>query len=246
MATITTAVYKDTFSGWQIKIKDLKTTGKLKDNPLKLNTDHKSRTCNFKGCTNSIRFNRHSGLCDIHQTHQHDLLLEVEHSGHLLTSIPAHTEIIDQLMSWASTRNYNLTPLFSALSFNILGNIPDVSTLSGDIVHSGFKPPLLKDLLDKSISIIDVFLPETNNSSYQPLRTSKGDIPARVLAIVFTGLLVCEEANRGDRWFWRRIKNKEENTQMLGGAMALAYFAAKSFSWGVELGKAASKLTPRP
>jgi hypothetical protein len=157
---------------------------------------------------------------------------------------PLHLEIVDKLIEWAGTRNFNLTPLFQDISFNILGNIPDVSTLSGDTVHNGFAPPTLQNLVNDVILIVNNHLPDFNNSSYQPLSTKQGLIPARILALTFAGLVLCEEANRGDPWFSRIIRKEEFQTEMLGGAMPIGYFAARMFPWGIEIGKAAFRFVP--
>lgn len=229
--------------GWEIKIADRGVTGLNKPNPNKYNLTGTSNTCEVNGCLGTYRRNRQSGLCDVHQSHNHDLYLELTNPTGLNVSAPAHKDIIDALIDWSTTRNYNLTPFFSSLSFNTLGNIPDVTTLSGDILYPGMTFPTLSDSFDMLVSVTNVFFNIHNNSSYQPLHTPKGDIPAIVLVYTLIGLLICEEANRGDRWFWRIILNDEKKTTQLGAAMPIAYFAAKSFPWGVEMNKSSRNLT---
>lgn len=228
---------------WTISIRDNTRNGRFQENPNKLNYEQNSNRCHFQRCTNTFRINRMSGLCDTHAEHRHDLYLELSDPTGQIVQAPSHKDIIDSLILWAKPRNFDLVPLFEAMSFNVLGNIPDVSTLARDVLHTGFTPPLLQDLLNDIAFVVNEFLPDFNNSSYQPLRTRRGDIPARILALTFAGLILCEEANRGDRWFSRMIRRDESQTTMLGGAMPLAYFAAKSFRWGVELGKASHNLT---
>ncbi|MCP9750452.1 hypothetical protein EGI32_05660 [Ferruginibacter sp. HRS2-29] len=179
----------------------------------------------------------------------HDLHLSLSNSvGGGTTDVPMHQDIVDSLISWAKPRNFDLNPLFELMSFNALGNIPDVSTLAGDNLHVGYTPPMLQDLLDEMIKVVDNFLPSTNNSSYQILTVGTGvnkrELSARILALTFAGLVLCEEANRGDRWFSRTILKDETKTTMLGGAMPIAYFAARTFNWGVEFGKASRNLVP--
>jgi hypothetical protein len=246
MPLISNTNYTDGHSGWSFTIIDKGVSGRPKFNPTKLNLRGLHKSCQYNECKAVIRSNRKSGLCDLHQSHAHDLLLKLRDPSNKQINIPSHIEIIDQLIKWAKTRNYDLTPLFSALSFAILGNIPDVSTLAGEIKHSNFNPPSIQTLLDETILVVDRFFPESNNSSYQPLSTTKGSIPARILAMTFAGLILCEEANRGDRWFWRQICKDEAKTEFLGGAMPIAYYAAVSFPWGLEIGKASSRLTPSP
>ena len=245
MPTIPTASITDPKSQWQIIIRDLVTPpARFHANKNKLNFQQINTSCGFTGCTTTFMRTRTSGLCDIHEIHQHSLFLELQNPQHNIINAPTHTDIVDKLIDWAGTRNFDLLPLFKDISFNILGNIPDVSTLSGDTSHAGFTSPTLQTLVDEIILLINKHLPDFNNSSYQPLITNKGLIPARILALTFAGLVLVEEANRGDRWFNRIIRKDETKTSLLGGAMPIGYFASKMFPWGIELGKAAKLLVP--
>jgi len=220
---------------WEISIKDNGTAGRNKFNPNKLNYLADDRTCKIVGCGNQFRINRSSGLCINHVDHKHDLLLELKNNG-VPVGAPTHKEIVDALVKWSITRNYNLAPLFSSLSFNVLGNIPDVTTLAGEVTHLGTPSlPDLEDLFDNLVEVTENFFPEGNNSSFQPLITSKGDFPAIVLAQIYVGLLLCEESNRGDRWFCRMVRQEESRTTQSGAAMSIGYFAKKTFPWGVEM-----------
>lgn len=243
MPAIPRAPYTDIKTNWSIEIKDLLLAGRNKINPLKLNLQQSDRTCKYQGCIGTFLRTRTSGLCDTHLNHQHDLFLDVFLNGNHVSS-PTHADIINHLITWAKSRNYDLMNFFKDCSFSILGNIPDVSTLSGDVIHAGFTPKSLDDYLDICIKCVDRHFPVDNNSSYQLLSVKGINFPARVLAIILVGLLLCEETNRGDRWFWREIVKQEEKTQFLGGAMPIAYFASMSFPWGMEIGKAAPKFVP--
>ena len=232
-------------NGWSIDISDKFPSNRNHENTNKYNWLQNDRVCKYNGCTNTIRVNRLSGLCDIHKNHLHDLFLEVRNPTGLIITPPRHKDIIDALMLWASTRNFSLDAFFSELSFHILGNIPDVTSLSGDIILSTYPTiPTLTHIYHPLNLIIDKYFPADNTSSYQELYTSAGNMSAIFLANIFVGLLICEEANRGNRWFSRNIINDETKTDQLGAAMPLAYYAAKSFRWGVELNKnVAHKLT---
>ena len=223
--------------GWRITISDNGILGRNKENPNKLNYQQSTRTCMYQNCNNTIRINRTSGLCDEHKKHQHDLLLKLENPNGAIVSVPSHQDIIDALMTWSLTRNFSLNTFFSNLSFNILGNIPDVSTLAGEVVHPRIELRTLEEIYTSLSPIIHTYFPEDNTSSYQNLSTSRTDISAIVLANVFVGLLICEESNRGDRWFCRNVMRNESKTSQLGAAMPIAYYAAKSFPWGVEMNK---------
>lgn len=233
-------------SAWSIKIEGNGIKRKL--NPCKYPSPAPSRDCQIPHCKGTIRINSPSGLCSVHKTHTADLVLSVSHSGTLLVKVPTHAEMIEQLIDWAQTRNYKLEPFFESLSFNILGNIPDVSTLDGRTRLSSSSTTNLPLFYQKHVlNVINQFFPSSNNASYQVLKTkiSTGvieEIPARVLALIFASLVFCEEANRGDRWFYRTIVKDESRASLLGGAMPIAYFAARQFNWGVEMKQVIKKL----
>jgi hypothetical protein len=234
---ITTFTHTDAVaSNWAIQISD---TGiRLKLNPCIYNSRSTLTNCQIKGCTGSFVKRRKSGLCDVHKTHTSDLFLDVLHSGSVVSK-PSHVEMIELLLDWAHSRNYRLEPFFESLSFNVLGNIPDVTTLDGMSPlssRSNINLSIPSLFNSHALKVVDQFFPENNNASYQLLITkAKLEIPARILATVFASLVFCEEANRGDRWFYRTIVGDETKTKILGGAMPLAYFAARRFNWGVEM-----------
>lgn len=243
---IPNAIIIDPNSTWQIRIRDLTAPGtRFHLNNNKINYTQTANQCAFVGCTNVISKRRTSGLCNIHQIHQHSLFLELDRPGAGMGNAPLHIEIVDKLVDWAKTRNFDLIPLFSDISFNILGNVPDVTTMAGETIHTGFTVPAFQNIVNDVVLIVNKHLPDFNNSSYQPLLTKRGLIPARILALTFAGLILCEEANRGDRWFNRIIRKDEAQTELLGGAMPIGYFAAKMFPWGIEIGKAAGRFVPR-
>ncbi len=226
---------------WEVTISD---NGALsKENPNKIDFNSESRVCLFNECNEVIRINRTSGLCDLHQFHQHDILLSLKDPNGINHSVPAHIDIIDCMIDWAKTRNFDLKAFFENISFSILGNVPDVTSLANDVSYEGVFIPDLASVFNTSIIVAENHFPVANNSSYQPLLTRTGQIPIIVLAHVFIGLIVCEEANRGDRWHCRVVRRDEKQTSQLGGVMPLAYYAAKTFSWGIEMGKASRLLT---
>jgi len=230
-------------AGWSLNVSD----GGLrnKKNPNLLDFNRISRECLINGCDSIINVRRGSGLCDDHLYHQHDLLLTLVDPDGAKQSIPSHHDIINCMIDWSSTRNFYLSPFFEKLSFAILGNVPDVTSLSGEVNYNCIHVPSLKDVFESSIEVVEQIFPVDNNSSFQPLSTPKGDIPVIVLAHVFMSLVICEEANRGDRWHCRIIRKVESKTTQLGGAMPIGYFAARTFNWGVEMKNVARNFTPR-
>lgn len=237
------ASYEINIDNFIIRLSDNFTDGRFQENPNKYNLDRNINICKINGCNNTFNRNRQSGLCDDHQLHEHDLFLEVLNTvDRSPYSFPTHKEIIDALMDWSSTRNFSLNTFFSKISFNVLGNIPDVTSLSGDIEYTeDIIIPTIEDIFTSLLPIIYETFPLNNTSSYQKLKTNRGNISAISLAHIMVGLLICEEANRGDRWFFRNIIKDESKTSYLGAAMPLAYFATKTFSWGVEMNKKVSR-----
>lgn len=227
---------------WEILISDA--GAKKKKNPNKFNYQSITRECMLIGCSKKIKINRTSGLCDKHEFHQHDLLLSLKDpTGEAILPVPSHMDIIDCMIEWAKSRNFNLNTFFENVSFSILGNIPDVTSLSSEVNHGSIIVPILKDVFNTSINVAEKFFPVANNSSHQPLLIRSRNIPIIVLAHIYIGLIVCEEANRGDRWHCRVVRKDESKTSQLGGAMSIAYYASKSFNWGIELGKSSKLLT---
>ena len=225
---------------WTLRITD--NGKKLKDNPIKYYFDETSRSCRREGCGKKLRANSR-GMCDTHQIHEHDLLLVLEDDSGNKLKVPAHKNIIDCLLEWSRPRNFDLIPFFEDISFSILGNVPDVTSMAKKVRYDNITVPSLQDVFDNAIGIAEKYFPESNKSSFQTLKVKDDDIPIIVLSHIFIALTVCEEANRGDRWYHRHVMGNESETEMLGGAMAIAYFAAVSFRWGMELGKASRKLT---
>lgn len=244
MPKIPTTKFTDQKTQWFIEIEDNGTTGRYKENPNKLNFDSNNKNCQYLNCTNTFIRTRQSGLCEDHKFHQHDLFLTLFDSSGVKVNSPRHDAIINNLIDWAKSRNFDLLPFFTDCSFTILGNIPDVSTLSHETPHKHFTPKPLNEYLAICLEVVDRHFPESNNSSFQLIQIKDIKYPARVLAITFVGLLLVEEANRGDRWFWREIAKDETRTNFLGAAMPIAYFAAMNFPWGMEIGKAAPKFIP--
>lgn len=230
--------------GWKISISDNGVTGKNKENKNKYNLISQEVECKIIGCGNTVRKDKQTGLCKIHMKHSHDLFLNVVDDCGNSFGAPAHKDIIDALLEWSQSRNFGLLPFFSDLSFNTLGNVPDVTVLAKEVlIDSSIKVPRVNEVFDLLEEVIERHFPLVNNSSYQPLMTKKGKVPAIVLAYIFAGLIICEEANRGDRWFCRMVIKDESKTTQLGAAMAIAYFATRIFPWGVEMNKSAWNLT---
>ena len=200
------------------------------------NPNKNSRKCHISGCATLIPMMRSSsGLCMNHRLHTDDLVLDVLFNGNSKL-FPGHIEIIELLIEWAHTRNYDLNPFFEELAFNILGNIPDSTTLNGDTALFNASNMSLQSLTQNyMLNVVDRFFPTSNSSSYQVLVSGQTEFPARILATIFAGLVLCDEATRGNRWFCRNVLKDESRTSELGGALPLAYFAARSFHWGVEM-----------
>lgn len=215
-------------------------------NPSKYNWERESNRCLIKSCKNEIHKNKLSGLCADHEYHVADLILHVsKHGKTAIKTLPSHSEIVERLVEWATPRNYPINRFFEELSINMLGNVPDITTLAGKSPLTKYAIPLDELVNTSVIQLVNAHFPTARSTSYQKLKTKAGEFPVRTLAIIFAGLVLCEEANRGDRWFCRNILGKEEKTTQLGGAMPIVYFAARQFPWGVEMKQVLGKILKR-
>lgn len=233
--------YSYNIGDWDIKISD--SGGLNKKKPNKLDFNKLTRECLFIGCNEVIRINRTSGLCNLHEFHQHDLLLEVSQDTGTVLFKPVHKEVIDSMMAWAKPLGYNLTPFFEKISTTIPGNVPDVTSLANDVYYPDHVIPHFKDVYLKSIKDLTLYFPNDESSLNQNVNFHSDIVSITTLSHILIGLIICEEANRGDRWHCKHIRNDEGLTTKLGGIMPIAYYATKSFNWGIEMGKAARLLT---
>lgn len=238
---------KNTQSLWTIKVvENLSAKRTLHENWNILNENRTSKICLFKGCSTILHSSNKRGLCQIHKIHQHTLVTELISNN--VNFLPVHLDIVDYLIEWSSRskRAINLQYIFIDIANNILGNIPDVTTLAGETTHNGISIPTLKSLINNISLLVDKHLPDSDSASYELVSTDKGQIPAKTLLLTFSCLMLCEEANRGDRWFNKVVRKNESLTQMLGGAMPIGYYAAKSFPWGIIMSKSSvRKFVPR-
>ncbi len=231
--------FQTTIDGWTIDITDTGT--KFKDNNTWLNHEQTSNQCNYGDCTETFMKTRMSGLCNTHKKHEHDLLLKLTSPDGTILE-PLHQHIIDALISATSNTNINLTNFFSKLSGAIIGNVQDVSTLAGKTVHTNTQTQTLTQIFTTIEPTIEEIFPDHNieNHTLQEIE-GIGNISLLALAKTMVGLLICEESNRGDRWFCENIINAPQRTTQLGAAMAIASFATKSFAWEVDFNKATSR-----
>ncbi|MEZ0233091.1 MAG: hypothetical protein ACAH12_09650 [Methylophilaceae bacterium] len=221
---------------WKVS---LSSNGKRKHKNLsKYNLDRSSNKCRIVGCINTFKTRgRMTGVCDVHKKHTSDLILTVSHSASI-ESLPGHIEIIEKLLEWSKSTNSPIDRFIEKLIKSIIGNIPEISTLAGMTPLSLEVNIDLKSLFEKHVvKVVDEFFEPDNLVSYLPLTTKKGTFPARILALALASLMFCEEANRGDRWFYRHILKDESKTTKLGGAMTVAYYAARQFKWGMDMQK---------
>jgi hypothetical protein len=203
---------------------------RLQKNLNRYNFDQKNAACVM--CGKKISRMRMTGRCDGHDKHTADIVLTVSN----IKGLPSHQEIIEQLIEWARNNSFPIDQFFHDLSFSILGNIPDVTILDGNTPFFSAPTMSMQSLLHAHvIPVVDKHFLPTNTGSYQTLPTKKGKIPARILALILAGLMFCEEANRGDRWFCRNVMKDESKTSQLGGAMPIIFFAASRFPWGVNM-----------
>ena len=224
--------------GCEIEISDVGQNPK--PNPNKYDFNQTSRVCLYKNCNKKISKSRKSGLCNEHQTHQHDLLLTLKPKDQ--NSIrPVHTEVIDDLVEWERIENFDLCHFIEDIKHRIIGNIPDVTSLASEVTYKSVKVPSLMNVFDSAVKVVQKHFSNQKELSSKIVSTKNGDIPIIVLATVFVGLIVCEEANRGDRWHCTFVRKDCRQIKNSGGMMPLMYYSSKKFTHDIEMGKSQKK-----
>ena len=207
-------------------------------NPNKYNWNQNSRQCHIAGCDNTFNRTRKSGLCNTHVLHTADLLLEVRKTGTDFGNPPAHFDILDKLLEWATTRHIHLETYVNRIAIKILGNIPDITILDGQHKNHLPTPLSIQDLVNTCVMPeIEALFSQSEQSWSSQTYTIRGTAyPVRILFIIFAGLMLCEESNRGDRWLYKHVLNMEDKVSQLGGAMPLTYLASRRYDWPITIG----------
>lgn len=224
---------RDSNTTWFHSIELQIPAGKSHPNPNKHNHDQQDSSCKVVGCTNIINKRKMSGLCKAHESSVSDLYLKL-YNGTTLHTAPRHLDIIDHLIQWSRDNEAfgRLNHFVHQLSFEICGNIPDVNILSNQIRGYSESTDAIQKCIDKCLIEVEKYLPKENLNSYSIIETKSYRIPVRSLATTFSLLVLCEEANRGDRWFSLKYLGGANKATSNGGLMPLMYYAIRTFGIG--------------
>lgn len=214
---------------------------KKHENKCSYNAHKTSKYCRLLGCNNTHR-NSQTGLCKTHRKNQWDIVIGLKFKNGTIKR-PSHTEVADSLIDWANQmgRQNDLRAFLSKLSISVLGSIPDTYTLAGLVQRDEpFSPPMLPELfethaLPAANELVD---PKQTTSFITISATLQGEefkVPVRALVLTFCWLVVAEEANRGTLRNHIRLGISKPGNAQMGGAMPIAYFATRFFTWGVDL-----------
>jgi hypothetical protein len=209
------------------------------------NPDGETVKCAIDGCTKMTR--ARSGVCTTHNTehqwmlHKRDWLARIIPPGgtrdEYLTNAPGFGDLSESLIRWAGEDRKKIDRLdeffFEAIDA-IPGEIPDSTSLQKGF--EGIEPNILspQDIITMTLKTVNRYFPknefmaeETENIEIVAGITKK--IPLRLVAsLLFLGY-VCEEANRGDRWY--KTKNGTPESIMYAGCfMSAGYYLYRRFT----------------
>jgi len=221
--------------GWEIRVEDHAEQGKLKENKNRYNHEGNYDTCRVRGCNVRLAWNSVIGRCKEHREHQNDLVLFLKRDNEEINYRPVHLSAIDALLHWADDNSISLSPLFSALSRSIIGQVQDVSILANVIEIDNVEPQSMDALFSTRFEEVNQIAADMDLDLDSELELDGHQVSLEVVIKVVTGLIVCEEANRGDRWFARELLGDAQLSTAQGGIMPITHFAVKSFDWGMEL-----------
>lgn len=227
--------YSKTLGNWILELEDLGTAGRNHLNPNRYNNDKSDYKCRVNGCSEDSHWLSLKGLCKDHKSHQHDLVLSLKQNSTTTDYKPTHVQIINSIFNWSSITGISVLELFESFSQSIIGEVQDVSIISGNVVIDSVTPQDLHELLNQRFDEIDEFLMERDIDESVEAECFGESIPITILFYTICALIVCEETNRGDRWFARYVLEDESLVRLLGGMMPLTYVASICFNWGFSV-----------
>ena len=235
--------YDATIDGWRIIIDDSGTI--FKKNVARYGEYEKPNTCVFKDCVTKRKVI--SGRCHKHQNHRYDAILKLTTPSNIILKPPSHGTIVKKLTDTCTDNEINIDKFYKFILPKVLGKIPDMTSHSRETILPKLKSgrsPIVKNHKVTFPRIISCAEKYFSNKNYKEFEITFGrkktdriteTITTRVLACIFSGLILCEETNRGDRWFCNKVLENANLTTQLGGIMPLRGYAATQYSWKVPL-----------
>lgn len=202
-------------------------------------------TCAVQGCTNTTR--ARSGVCNNHKKehewmqHKRDWLARIIPPGGLreehLTNAPGFGDLSESLIRWAGTdqsRIKRLDSFFMESMDKIPGDIPDSTSLQNALegIETNVMTP--QQIISMTLEIVNRFFPQNDfqGVDVENINIVTGiisRIPIRLVASLLLLGYVCEEANRGDRWYKTR-NGAPETIAYAGCFMSAGYYLYRRYT----------------
>ncbi len=203
------------------------------------NPKRKLIACAVPGC--HIKTRTYSGVCPSHRkehewmVHSVDWIARIIPPGGTrrayLTNAPRFGDLTESLWGWAKGNKENIdrvTGFFFDCMKQVPGRIPDATSLQSS--HEGKVKDTLtpKSIVSLTKTIVERHFPKKEFHHIQTkniniVRDRGEDIPIRLTSLLLLLGYICEESNRGDLWYKKRIKRSSES-QYAGCYMAAGYF----------------------
>lgn len=209
------------------------------------NPERKHVKCAVEGCrevTNVL-----SGVCKAHRkehkymAHVVDWIARIIPPGGTrkayLTNAPSFGDLTESLCSWAfgtAQRTERLTHFFESCMEKVPGEIPDATSLQAafegeikDVLTPRDIVMLARDVVESHFPAGQFISKRTINRGR--LKNVKRGVPIRLIASLLFLAYVCEESNRGDLWYKKKL-GMQSNAGNAGCYMAAGYFLYRRYT----------------
>lgn len=209
------------------------------------NPEKKRVKCAVSGCDEIT--NVMSGVCKAHRKEHKYIAHSVDWIARIippegkrkdfLTNAPSFGDLTESLCSWAlgSAKNTErLTGFFNSCMEKVPGEIPDATSLQRayegeikDILLPQGIISMTRAIVDSTFPLSEFTTVRTRNT--RRLKNVQGNIPIRLIASLLCLAYVCEESNRGDLWYMKRI-GTQPKARNAGCYMAAGYFLYRRYT----------------
>jgi len=200
--------------------------------------------CAVSGCLNKTKSRQ--GVCTEHmgdykwQKHKRDWLARIIPPGssreQFLTNAPSFYDLTDILIKWAKSdvkKQERLDGFFFDIIDKIPGEIPDSTSLQDALEkkETGIIKP--EEIILQIQETVDKHFPPMQFKGVFvenfKIKINHKRIPLRIIAALLQLAYICEEANRGDRWYKTRI-GKPEDSRRAGCFMSAGHYLYRRYT----------------
>ena len=200
--------------------------------------------CAVSGCLNKTKSRQ--GVCTEHmgdykwQKHKRDWLARIIPPGgtreQYLTNAPGFGDLTEILIGWVNLdkkKQERLDGFFFDVMDIVPGGIPDSTSLQESFEKNGvdiMEPEEIVSMVQETVDkhfppseFMDVLVENYN------IKIEQESIPLRMMAALLQLGYICEEANRGDRWYKTRI-GKPQDIRNAGCFMSAGYYLYRRYT----------------